>query len=63
VLVTVGIGSGLATSFFNDKNRTIAKDLVEILVESHQEIPQWLQTLAYQTPSGDGNMKKAMAKR
>jgi ATP-dependent RNA helicase DDX3X len=55
--------SGLATSFFNDKNRSIAKDLVDILVESHQDVPPWLQTIAYQTSSGDNGMKKPVAKR
>ena len=27
---------GLATSFFNDKNRNLTKDLVELIVESNQ---------------------------
>lgn len=27
---------GLATSFFNDKNRNLVKDLVELVVESNQ---------------------------
>jgi len=27
---------GLATSFFNDKNRNITKDLVELIVEANQ---------------------------
>jgi ATP-dependent RNA helicase DDX3X len=56
---------GLATSFFNDKNRPISKELVEILIESHQEVPQWLETLAYKTSqsSGTGQRKQPMAKR
>jgi len=29
---------GLATSFFNDKNRNLTKDLVELIVESNQVI-------------------------
>ena len=28
----------LATSFFNDKNRSLSAPLVELLVESHQEL-------------------------
>ena len=34
---------GLATSFFNDKSRNLAKDLVELIVESNQELPSWLE--------------------
>ena len=37
---------GLATSFFNDKNRSLARDLIELLIESKQDVPQWLETLA-----------------
>jgi len=33
----------LATSFFNDKNRNLAKDLAELIVESNQELPSWLE--------------------
>uniref|UniRef100_A0A8C9W718 RNA helicase n=1 Tax=Scleropages formosus TaxID=113540 RepID=A0A8C9W718_SCLFO len=39
---------GLATSFFNDKNTNITKDLLDILVESKQEVPSWLESLAYE---------------
>ncbi|KAM6985779.1 DEAD-box helicase 3 X-linked a isoform 2-T2 [Aplochiton taeniatus] len=39
---------GLATSFFNDKNSNITKDLLDILVEAHQEVPSWLESLAYE---------------
>merc|ERR1719317_1270391 len=34
---------GLATSFFNDKNRNLVKDLI---VESNQELPSWLESMA-----------------
>ncbi|CAF0744287.1 unnamed protein product [Rotaria sordida] len=37
---------GQATSFFNEKNRNIAVDLLDILSESHQEVPEWLEGLA-----------------
>ena len=30
---------GLATSFFNEKNRNLTKDLVDLIVESNQELP------------------------
>ena len=36
---------GLATSFFNDKNRNICKDLMDILVHSKQEVPSWMDSL------------------
>ena len=32
---------GLATSFFNDKNRNLTKDLIELVVESNQELPRY----------------------
>lgn len=46
---------GLATSFFNDKNRNLTKDLVELIVESNQELPQWLEALAMETRSFGGS--------
>jgi len=42
---------GLATSFFNEKNRNLTKDLVELVVESNQELPGWLESLAMETRS------------
>ena len=42
---------GLATSFFNDKNRNLTKDLVELIVESNQELPQWLEALGMESRS------------
>ena len=42
---TARIGNvGLATSFYNDKNEDIAEALVRILLETDQEIPDFLQT-------------------
>nr|XP_042912525.1 putative ATP-dependent RNA helicase Pl10 isoform X2 [Parasteatoda tepidariorum] len=37
---------GLATSFFNEKNRNMASDLVELITETRQELPEWLSILA-----------------
>jgi len=58
---------GLATSFFNDKNRVLSKDIVEILTECHQEVPQWLETIAYKTQQAGGSntqqRKQMMTKR
>eukprot|EP00794_Sanderia_malayensis_P010845 gene10845-11998_t len=40
--------TGLATSFFNEKNRNVARDLMDLLVEAKQEVPNWLDSMAYQ---------------
>jgi ATP-dependent RNA helicase DDX3X len=37
---------GIATSFFNDKNRNICQDLVELLIETNQEMPGFLEEMA-----------------
>lgn len=39
---------GLATSFFNDRNRNICADLLTLLVEAKQEVPSWLEQLSYE---------------
>ncbi|VDN12835.1 unnamed protein product, partial [Dibothriocephalus latus] len=36
---------GKATSFFNEKNRNLAEDLIERLEEVHQVIPSWLKSI------------------
>jgi hypothetical protein len=36
----------LATSFFNDKNQNIVRDLLELLIEAKQEVPEWLEKCA-----------------
>jgi len=33
---------GLATSFYNDKDEPLAEDLVKVLLESNQEVPDFL---------------------
>lgn len=40
---------GLATSFFNEKNRNIAKDLLTLVTETGQEVPPWLESIAYES--------------
>lgn len=37
---------GTATSFFNDKNRNICSDLVELLTETNQEMPGFLEEMS-----------------
>lgn len=45
--------SGLATSFFNEKNKNVIRDLLDLLVEAKQEVPSWLESMAYDSrPQG-----------
>ncbi|KAH9514614.1 ATP-dependent RNA helicase ddx3x [Bulinus truncatus] len=37
---------GLATSFFNEKNKNIVRDLLDLLTEDNQEIPPWLESMS-----------------
>jgi len=50
---------GLATSFFNNNNRNIVKDLVDLLIEAKQEVPQWLETMAVTYQKGKPNRGKS----
>ncbi|KAG8319357.1 ATP-dependent RNA helicase ddx3x [Homalodisca vitripennis] len=36
---------GTATSFFNAKNKNLVRDLLELLVETKQEVPPWLEDM------------------
>lgn len=45
---------GVATSFFNDKNRSICPDLVELLVETKQEVPNFLEDIMLNDRSHGG---------
>ena len=51
--------TGLATSFFNEKNKNVAHDLMDLLVEGHQEVPQWLEAMVYEVR----NQKQYMTHR
>ncbi|XP_057485388.1 DEAD-box ATP-dependent RNA helicase 52C-like isoform X1 [Actinidia eriantha] len=46
--------SGLATAFFNDKNTSLAKALLELMQEAKQEVPSWLAQCA-ETSSAYGS--------
>lgn len=37
---------GLATSFFNDRNRNLATSMLDLLIEAKQEVPSWLENVA-----------------
>lgn len=44
--------TGVSTAFFNRGNRNIVRDLVELLREANQEIPNWLETVAHESSFG-----------
>lgn len=53
---------GLATSFFNDKNRNIAPQLYELMAETNQHIPDFLASMKVESRSaygGGGRYKPA----
>ncbi|NXH44903.1 DDX3X helicase, partial [Dicaeum eximium] len=55
---------GLATSFFNERNANITKDLLDLLVEAKQEVPSWLENLAYeQHHKGGGSRGRSKSSR
>eukprot|EP00033_Pygsuia_biforma_P000969 GCRY01001111.1.p1 GENE.GCRY01001111.1~~GCRY01001111.1.p1 ORF type:complete len:654 (-),score=106.84 GCRY01001111.1:1032-2993(-) len=37
---------GIATTFVSDKNRNVAKDMINLLTESKQDVPDWLMQMA-----------------
>jgi len=53
---------GKATSFFNEKNRNLAGDLIERLEEVHQIVPPWLKSItdepSRQQPSSRGRGRR-----
>jgi len=52
----------LATSFFNEKDRNLTKDLVELFVESNQKLPEWLEALAQEPRSFGGGRPRCRGK-
>uniref|UniRef100_T1PI52 RNA helicase n=1 Tax=Musca domestica TaxID=7370 RepID=T1PI52_MUSDO len=49
---------GVATSFFNEKNRNICADLVELLIETKQELPSFLEDMMASERSHGGNKRR-----
>ncbi|KAM7363203.1 ATP-dependent RNA helicase bel [Cochliomyia hominivorax] len=49
---------GVATSFFNEKNRNICADLVELLIETKQEVPSFLEDMMASERSHGGNKRR-----
>jgi len=54
---------GLATSFFNDKNKNIIRDLCELLIEAKQEVPTWLESMSYESRHSQGGNNRRQTKR
>ncbi|ORX90322.1 DEAD-domain-containing protein [Basidiobolus meristosporus CBS 931.73] len=46
---------GISTAFFNRGNKGIVRELLELLKEANQEVPQWLETVARESSYGSGN--------
>ncbi|VDC03314.1 unnamed protein product [Peniophora sp. CBMAI 1063] len=46
--------TGISTAFFNRGNKNIVRDLVELLREANQEIPDWLESVAHESTFGGG---------
>jgi len=46
--------TGHATAFFNRGNKNIVRDLLELLKEANQEVPQWLEAVARESMFGAG---------
>lgn len=38
--------AGLATSFFNEKNKNLVRDLLDLLSEANQDVPPWLESMS-----------------
>ncbi|CAB3248402.1 unnamed protein product [Arctia plantaginis] len=48
---------GVATSFFNDTNRGLARELIQLLVEAKQDVPNWLTSTAADGRMGGGGRR------
>uniref|UniRef100_A0A1D1Z3Z3 RNA helicase n=1 Tax=Anthurium amnicola TaxID=1678845 RepID=A0A1D1Z3Z3_9ARAE len=51
--------SGLATAFFNEGNRPLARSLVELMLEANQEVPAWLHQYAERSFGGGGKSSRS----
>ncbi|WPK23184.1 hypothetical protein PUMCH_000412 [Australozyma saopauloensis] len=47
---------GVATSFFNRNNRNIVKDMISLLAEADQEVPDFLAKISRESSFGRGGM-------
>ena len=49
--------TGQATAFFNRGNKNICRDLIDLLREAHQDIPQWLEAVGRESSFGGGSSR------
>lgn len=49
---------GTATSFFSDKNQNVVRDLIDLLKESKQNVPSWLEARLGMNYTSDGRKIK-----
>lgn len=50
--------TGMSTAFFNRGNRGVVRDLIDLLKEAHQEVPQFLESIAREgTGFGGGSSR------
>ncbi|KAL6752884.1 ATP-dependent RNA helicase-like protein [Haematococcus lacustris] len=49
---------GLATALFSDQDTPLARPLLEVLSETHQAVPGWLQNYAARAPSFGGKNRR-----
>ena len=49
--------TGQAIAFFNEKNRNIVDELVPLLKETTQEVPQWLESMVTKRPQPSNNYR------
>ncbi|XP_004349702.2 ATP dependent RNA helicase [Capsaspora owczarzaki ATCC 30864] len=48
---------GLSTSFFNEKNRSLARELLDLLTDAGQEVPKWLDEIGHESGRGRGGYR------
>ncbi|KAG8912361.1 DEAD-box ATP-dependent RNA helicase [Tulasnella sp. 408] len=46
---------GVSTAFFNRNNKNIVRELIDLLKEANQEIPEWLQSIAHERSAFGGS--------
>jgi ATP-dependent RNA helicase DDX3X len=55
--------TGISTAFFNRSNKNIVRELVELLREANQNIPQWLEAVLAETTYGTASFGRGRGGR
>ncbi|PVG03137.1 DEAD-domain-containing protein [Serendipita vermifera] len=55
--------TGISTAFFNRSNKNIVRELVELLREANQNIPQWLESVLAETTYGSSGFGRGRGGR